>query len=133
MHQDSAGILLGNDSYCGVKKYTVGATWPWLSVKTPADPATQPFELQVTTTSYALANTYTVSIVVGFVTAGYPTTITQTVSITLIHPCVVTTIIPSPALVTMDYMCGRPAMTQVFTAFTDSVSTSYGVANLCNL
>jgi hypothetical protein len=56
----------------------------------------------------------------------------MTVPVTLIHPCVQTTIQAS-TVIDMQYMCARPTDTQTFLAFTDTVSTDYGVANLCNL
>jgi hypothetical protein len=59
---------------CGVKKYSTGLAW--LTVITPADPLTQNFLLQVTTNDYTKANIYSVSLVVTFVNASYPSTIT---------------------------------------------------------
>jgi len=83
---------LADDTYCGLKKYTVGATWSsWLSVLAPADPSS-PFELQVTTNDPTKAGTYNVSVVIGFVNAGFTNTITQTISVTLLHPCKLTVI-----------------------------------------
>lgn len=75
---------------CGVKTYSTGL--PWLSVLTPADPATQNFELQVYTNDPLLTGTYTVSLVINFADTKLLQTLTQTLEVTLLHPCIVTSI-----------------------------------------
>ena len=90
MHTDSVGMAHSNIMFCGVKNYSTGLTW--LTVLTPADPLTQNFELQVTTNNYNLANTYSVSLLVKFANLDYPATLTQVLTVTLIHPCKTTMI-----------------------------------------
>ena len=93
MNTDTTGVAQSSLMFCGVKSYSTGLTW--LSVLTPTNPLIENFELQVTTNDYALANTYTVSIVVTFANATYPSTITQNLSVTLLHPCKTTVITTS--------------------------------------
>ena len=64
MNTDTVGVAKTSPLMCGLKSYSTGLAW--LTVVTPADPLTQNFKLQVTTNNYALANTYSVSIVVTF-------------------------------------------------------------------
>ena len=90
MNADSAGTDSSNPLQCGIKSYSTGLTW--LTVLAPADPLTQNFQLRVTTNDYNLAGTYSVSIVVAFANTAFPSTITQTLSVTLLHPCKTTTI-----------------------------------------
>lgn len=70
MHKDSVATAKGNNMLCEVKTYTTDQ--PWLTVLTPANPATQQFQLQVTTNDYTLANTYSVNLTVGFSRADLP-------------------------------------------------------------
>ena len=93
MNTDTVGVNLSSPMFCGVKSYSTGLAW--LTVVTPADPLTQNFKLQVTTNNYALANTHSVSIVVTFANTNYPSTITQTLELTLLHPCKTTVITTS--------------------------------------
>jgi len=90
MNEDTTGLTLGLPMYCGIKTYATGL--PWLKVVAPDDPLTQKFQLQVTTNDYNLAGTYSVNIVVAFANKSYPSILTQTISITLLHPCNLTTI-----------------------------------------
>ena len=93
MNTDTTGVAQSSPLFCGVKSYSTGLTW--LTVLTPADPLTQNFKLQVTTNNYALANTHSVSIVVSFANTNYPSTIAQTLAVTLLHPCKTTVITTS--------------------------------------
>jgi hypothetical protein len=66
MHTDSAGIAMADPLFCGVKVYTISPAQPWLSVLTPSDPLTQPFEFKISTDDYLYAGTYVVSLTVSF-------------------------------------------------------------------
>jgi hypothetical protein len=90
MNEDSAGNAISNPLLCGLKTYLT--SFAWLTDLSPADPLSENFSLQVTTNEYNLANTYSFSIVVAFANTFYPATITQTLSVTLLHPCKTTTI-----------------------------------------
>ena len=116
---------------CGIKTYSTGLAW--LTVLAPADPLTQNFQLQVTTNDYTLAGTYSVSIVVAFANSNYTSTLTQTLSVTLLHPCKTTTISTTQTIPSLSYLFGATATQQQFFEFTDSVSTQYSVPGLCAL
>ena len=75
---------------CGLKSYSTGL--PWLTVLTPPDPNKQFFELQVTTNDYKLASTHSVKLEVTFADPNFLSTITQTLFVTLLHPCKTTII-----------------------------------------
>ena len=45
MNTDSAGNALFDPMFCGVKTYTPSANGAWISVLTPADPLSQPYQL----------------------------------------------------------------------------------------
>jgi len=89
MHEDSQGVTQGDKLYCGVKSYSTGL--PWLTVLVPADPILYKCELQVTTIDPALAGPHTISLIVGFA-VGFTQTITESLTVTLIHPCKLTLI-----------------------------------------
>jgi hypothetical protein len=74
MNSDTVGVAKGLPMLCGLKKYSTGLTW--LTVKVSTDPLTENFELQVTTNDYRLAKTYSVNMIVTFVNASYPSSIT---------------------------------------------------------
>ena len=93
MNQDTEGIDKNNPMKCGIKSYSTGLTW--LTVLAPSDPLTQNFMLQVTTNDYHLATTYSVNLVVTFANSAFPSTITQNLSVTLLHPCKTTVITTS--------------------------------------
>ena len=123
MNTDTTGVAQNSPMYCGVKSYSTGLTW--LSVLTPTNPLIENFELQVTTNDYALANTYTVSIVVTFSNTNLPSTITQTLSVTLLHPCKTTVITTSQTISALFYVFGDLATNQPFVIFSDTVSNEY--------
>lgn len=133
---DSAGTLLGDQSVCGDKQFVISPATAWLSVLTPINSATQPFALQVSTDDYLLAGTYSIVLQVSFVNTSYPGTFTQSaISITLLHPCKVTTItvvtqVSTP--ITHMFMINGATLVP-FTNFADSVSTAYGIPTLCAL
>jgi hypothetical protein len=76
MNTDTVGVIHNSPMFCGLKKYTTGLTW--LTVKVPSNPSIENFELQVATNDYAFANTHSVSLIVSFENANYPSTTTQT-------------------------------------------------------
>ena len=118
MNTDTAGVTLGLPMVCGIKTYSTGLSW--LKVVAPADPLTQNFELQVTTNDYNLAGTYSVNIVVAFANTSYPSILTQTLSVTLLHPCIVTTI---TTITKMLYVSSVPGETlQLCIEFIDTVA-----------
>ena len=129
MNQDSVGISQTNDMICEFKTYATDKTW--LTVLPPADPLTGSFQLQVTTNDYLLAGTYMVNMVVGFVTPAFTQTITETFTVTLLHPCKTTLLTTSQTVGPLSYTFGDPVLTYLFAAFDDSVATQYGVAGLC--
>lgn len=95
MNTDSIGVTNNNLLFCGKKKFTTNKTW--LSVTVPTDPVNNPCELVVSTNLPTDANTYSVTLTVGF-EVGLTQTITETFSITLLHPCVATLIYSSQVL-----------------------------------
>jgi hypothetical protein len=52
--------------------------------------------------------------------------------VTLLHPCK-TTVISTASITNKQFYLGDTALSQIFTAWTDTVSTAYAVAGLCNL
>jgi len=74
MNTDTAGVTADNPLVCGAKKYLTNK--PWLSVTTPADPATQEFQLVIASNDYSIASTYTINLVVGFVDVRWSGTLT---------------------------------------------------------
>ena len=103
MHTDSVGQTHSSLTHCGVKSYSTGLAW--LTVLTPADPLTEKFQLQVTTDDYLLASTHTVNLVVTFANLCYPATLTQTLYVTLFHPCKAT-VINAAAISDMTFTMG---------------------------
>ena len=103
-----------------LKVYSTGL--PWLTVLTPVDPLTENFQLQVTTNDYTLAGTYSVSILVAFANTAYPATLTQILSVTLLHPCKTTMISTTQTISNMVYVFGAAAIQQLFSQFSDTVS-----------
>ena len=97
MHQDTQGIAKASPNICEIKTYTIDpVNAPWLSVLPPANPLTTNFQLQVTTNDYNLAGTHSVTVTIGFSRADLSAiTLTQVISVTLIHPCKLTTITTS--------------------------------------
>jgi hypothetical protein len=69
---------------------------------------------------------------VKFSNALYPSTVTEVISLTLYHPCKITVITGSP-ISAITYNYGDPTLVVSFPRFPDTVSTQYGVANMCNL
>jgi hypothetical protein len=91
MHKDSQGLAFANAMICEIKTYQTDKYW--LSVLAPANPLTTNFQLQVTTNDYNLAGTHSVVVTIGFQRADLAhITLTQTISVTLIHPCKLTSI-----------------------------------------
>ena len=121
MNADSAGTAFSNPLQCGIKIYSTGLSW--LTVLAHADLLTQNFQLRVTTNDYNLAGTYSVSLAVAFANAAFPATLTQTVSVTLLHPCKTTTISTTQTISDKVYVFGAAAIQQLFTQFSDTVST----------
>ena len=122
MNTDTTGVAQSSPMLCGIKTYSTGLSW--LTVLAPADPLTQNFQLRVTTNDYTLAGTYSVSIVVAFTNAVYyPATLTQTLSVTLLHPCKTTTISTTQTIPGLVHVYGQAAYQYLFTQFTDSVAT----------
>ena len=121
MNTDTTGVAQNSPMFCGVKSYSTGLAW--LTVLAPTDPINDNFELQVTTNDYALANTYSVNIVVTFVNTSYNSTITQTLSVTLLHPCKTTVITTSQTIPALFHIYGDAATNQPFFDFSDTVST----------
>ena len=108
MNADSEGTAFSNPLLCGIKTYSTGLSW--LTVLAPADPLTQNFQLRITTNDYTLAGTYSVSIVVAFTNAVYyPATLTQTLSVTLLHPCKTTSISSLQTISNIVYVFGAAA------------------------
>jgi hypothetical protein len=70
---------------------------------------------------------------VKFANTAYPSTITQALSVTLIHPCKTTIITTTQTISNVIYNYGGPATQQLFTQFSDTVSSQYGVPGLCSL
>ena len=101
--------------FCGSKQYSTG--YNWLTVVVPADPATQNFKLQIATNDYTLASTYTVNLVVSFINSAYTATLTETFSLTLLHPCKITVITPSQLSTTINFIFGFPAVSITFSNF----------------
>jgi hypothetical protein len=117
--------------FCGTKTFT--SNLAWVSVLVPADPSTTQLQLQVATNDYLLTGAQTLSLVVGFANALYTNTLTETITINMISPCTQTTISAS-AISDISFSFGTTtALVTPYTDFTDSVSTQYGVTNLCAL
>jgi len=131
MNEDNIGTMFTNPMQCGVKTYATD--YAWLSVLTPADPATQQFQLQIATNDYTLATTYTVNLVINFANPLYLSTLTQTLSLTLLHPCKITLITTSQVINPITYPFGGAAVLTAFTNFADTVSVEYGLPTLCGL
>lgn len=74
MNTDSAGVAAGNPMVCGAKKYSTGK--PWLSVTTPANPATQEFQIVIATNDYSLASTHKINLDVSFFEVNWTGTLT---------------------------------------------------------
>ena len=68
-----------------------------------------------------MAGTYSVSIIVAFANSGYTSTITQTLSVTLLHPCVLT-VINEAAIPAMSFVIGDAPTLEMFLQMTDSVA-----------
>lgn len=120
MNADNIGTMFTNPMFCGVKTYATGLTW--LSVLTPADPATQQFQLQIATNDYTLATTYSVNLVINFANPLYLGTLTQTLSLTLLHPCKITLITTSQVINPITFPFGGTTVLTPYTIFADTVS-----------
>jgi len=131
MNTDSAGEAAGNPVLCGVKSYSTGKTW--LSISTPADPATQQFQLKISTNDYTLATTHTISLVISFTNTIWPGTLTEQLTLILLHPCKKTIITTSQTIGPINFDFGGSAVLTSFNNFSDSVATSYNIAGLCGL
>jgi hypothetical protein len=126
MHKDSIGISKANAMICEIKTYTTDTTtYPWLSVLPPTDPLTTNFQLRVTTNDYNLAGSYAdVDITIGFARADLAhISLTQTLTVTLIHPCKLTTITTSQTITDIVHMFGDPLFKKTFLPYADSVAT----------
>ena len=73
------------------------------------------------------------NLVVGFAEASYTQTITEIISVTLLHPCKLTLITTAQTIADQQYVFGDPTLLISFSAFADSVSVEYGIAGLCAL
>jgi hypothetical protein len=131
MNSDNIGTIFTNPIFCGAKKYATG--YGWLTAVAPADPATQEFSLQIATNDYTLATTYTINLVVSFVNPLYLGTLTQTLSLTLLHPCKLTLITTSQVINPITYPFGGAAVFTAYTNFADTVSAQYSLPTLCGL
>jgi PKD repeat protein len=131
MNADTIGTMFSNPMFCGVKTYATGFTW--LTVLTPADPATQVFSLQVSTNDYLLTGSYTVNIVVTFANVLYTGTITQTITVNLLHPCKITLITTPQTISTITFPFGGATVLTPYTNFLDTVSAEYSIPTLCGL
>jgi hypothetical protein len=123
MHKDSMGISKTNAMICEIKTYSTN--YSWLSVLPPADPLTTNFQLRVTTNDYNLAGSYTdVVITIGFARADLAhISLTQTLTVNLIHPCKLTTITTSQTITDIVHMFGDPLFSKTFLPYADSVAT----------
>lgn len=63
----------------------------------------------------------------------YLVSITETINVTLLHPCKTTIITTSQTINNITYTLDDPASVLTFLPFNDSVSTQYSVNNLCGL
>lgn len=131
MNADNIGTMFANPMFCGVKAYATG--FAWLSVLTPADPATQSFSLRVATNDYLLAGPYTVNLVVSFANVLYLGTLTQTITVNLLHPCKITLITTSQVINDIVFPFGGATVLTPYTNFADTVSAEYGIPTLCGL
>jgi hypothetical protein len=89
------------------------------------------FELKVNTNDPNLYGLRTVNLVVGFDRAGLTQKITETFSLTLIHPCKETFYSTTQTIADINYRFGDPPLVTSFSVFSDSVSLSYGITDLC--
>ena len=131
MNTDSVSTAKTNQMFCGLKTYSTGLAW--LSVMTPADPVNQNFELQISTNDPVLAGTYTVSLVIAFADVTLTPTLTQLLTVNLLHPCKITLITTSQAIGPITFPFGQPPVLTPFTNFADDVSVAYSNPTLCGL
>jgi len=87
----------------------------------------------VATNDYLLAASYTVSLVVTFANVAYPGTLTETLTINLLHPCKVTSLTTAQVIPDIIFPFGGTTVLTPYTDFSDSVSTQYGIPTLCAL
>jgi hypothetical protein len=121
MHTDTNNG--GNLLKCGPKVYTLNQ--PWASLVMPADPVTTQIQLQINTNDALLAGSQTVTLTVKFQNPLFTATLDDTVTVTLLHPCKVTTITSSQTIPDITYGVTTAAVLTPFTAFTDNVSALY--------
>ena len=120
MHTDTAGVLAANPLLCGVKTYTTNQTWA--TVVAPANPLTQPFQLQINTNQFVSASV-SLTITIKFANTAYTSTITKSVIATFVHPCKQTVITTSQTIPTLTLTFGDTPVTHAFSSFANSVAT----------
>jgi hypothetical protein len=67
---------------------------------------------------------------VKFTNANYPATIIETLSVTLLHPCELTTLNP-PVIPAMTFIIGSAQLVANFSQITDSLAVQQSVPNFC--
>jgi hypothetical protein len=93
------------------------------------------------TTSSSAATNYSVVLSVGYADARFTSTLTQTLTVSLFHPCKATLLTTTQTISDINFGFGgwdgstftMAALLKSFTNFADSVSTAYDVANLCDI
>jgi hypothetical protein len=79
-----------------------------------------------------LAGAQTLSLTVTFANTAYTSSLIETVSITMISPCT-QTIISASSIANISFNFGSTTLLTPYTDFSDTVSSQYGIANMCAL
>jgi len=74
-----------------------------------------------------------VTLTIGFANPVFTATLTQTITVQLLHPCVTTLITTSQTIGALQYTFGDPAVLTAFLDFGDSVSLDYNLPGFCPL
>ena len=124
---DSVGTAQGDPAFCGAKTYV--SDFAPVSVTVPGN---SPNAIEFASSDYtAHVGLFTVTITVGFL--NFTPTITQTFDLEVLHPCKITQITTTQTIPDISFPFGGTALLTPFTNFDDTVSTEYGITDLCVL